>query len=146
MNPSFGRHPSSPTPPVSSPTAGALGYLPDLDKSSSARKAKQQGRLNEKGTNVRNYHRCLTEILSSLVRCQRDEQDPFYAYVRMGDQIKHVRVVVCVCLVLGDGKSGDMLVARNGGYACARFPDCASLPSDRFLTPCGSARSSTWGT
>jgi hypothetical protein len=31
-------------------------------------------------------------------------------YVRMGDEIKYLKVIPCITFIIGDGKSGDTLV------------------------------------
>ena len=93
-----------------------LGYLTDLDKSSSAKKTQQSGRKWEKGRSLRNYHSMLSAILQSLVRIQ--EQGGFYTWVRMADEIRYMKVIVVVTTCDGDGKSGDALCGRYGGKNC----------------------------
>jgi hypothetical protein len=45
-----------------------LGYIPDLEKTSSAKKQQESQRKFEKGRNQRNYHKCLWEVLQPVVQ------------------------------------------------------------------------------
>ena len=93
-----------------------LGLLPDLEKSSSAKKMQEVGRKYEKGRNLQNYHRCLAVIVKAMESVMRNGGVDMY--VRMGDEIKYLKVIPCVTFIIGDGKSGDTLVLRFGGKNC----------------------------
>eukprot|EP00978_Attheya_sp_CCMP212_P034207 scaffold142321_cov43-Attheya_sp.AAC.1 len=70
-----------------------MGYIPDLDQQSSSRKKtnytkKRQGRA----------------------------KGGIDFMLRIGNQVKRVRLHIIVAFFIGDGKSGDMLCGRYGGY------------------------------
>jgi hypothetical protein len=94
----------------------AMGYIPDLEVSSSAKKKKANGANKTKGQSLRNYHRVLDAVLFSLVECQ--ESGGFDAYVQMGDYVRYLKVIPVVCFIKGDAKSGDALCCRFGGKNC----------------------------
>lgn len=92
-----------------------LGFLPNLEKSSSAANKVASSTQAGRGRNIRNYHHCLRTILQSFIDCQGFHK-PRYAYVRFGDTVKYVRVFFPLGPVLGDGKSGDTMCGRYGSY------------------------------
>jgi hypothetical protein len=76
-----------------------MGYIPDLEVSSSAKKKKANGANKKtKGRSLQNYHRVLDAVLFSLVECQ--ESGGFDAYVRMGDYVRYLKVIPVVCPLL----------------------------------------------
>jgi len=98
-----------------------MGYVPDLEVSSSAKKTQASGRVKSKGRSIRNYHRVCFSILESLIKCQQN--GGFHAYVRMGNEVRYLHVVPVVVFVKGDAKSGDVICCRFGGKNCkARVP------------------------
>jgi hypothetical protein len=48
----------------------AMGYIPDLEVSLSAKKKKVNGANTAKGQSLRNYHWVLDAVLFSLIECQ----------------------------------------------------------------------------
>jgi hypothetical protein len=68
-----------------------VGFVPDLEVSSSAKKRKNSNWDNAKGQTTQNYDLILTKLLESLVKCQQN--GGFDAYVRMGDKIQYLRVI-----------------------------------------------------
>jgi len=111
-----------------------LGYIPDLESSSSAKKRKASGRAATKGHTMRNYHNILKVILEGLVQTQSN--GGFNAYVRMGDEIRYLKVIVSVACFNGDGKSGDTLCIRFGGKNCkGRVPRLCMMPFSKLDDP-----------
>ena len=93
-----------------------LGYVPDLEQRSHAQK--QAGKKNAiAGRACRNYHKCLRRILEPLLRVMETGIDTF---VTIGTETRHVRVIVAVAVVMGDGKSGDTLCCRTPHYRQVR--------------------------
>jgi hypothetical protein len=103
-----------------------LGYIPDLEKTSSAKKQQESQRKFEKGRNQCNYHKCLWEVLQPVVQLMEQH---FNAHVRKRDEIAYKEVVPCLTFVSGDGKNGDNLVLRYGGKNCmGRVPRLCMTP------------------
>jgi hypothetical protein len=92
-----------------------LGFIPDLEKTSSAKKNQEAQRKHEKGRNQCNYHKCLRQILEPI---QHSMVQRFATYVRLGDQFRYLEIVPVLVMVQGDGKSGDTLVCHYGGKNC----------------------------
>ena len=95
-----------------------LGFVPDLELKSSAVKTVARSKMANKGVGTRNYHACLRVVLDSLIKAQKQ---PPPAYLRIGQRVKAVRCRVPLAFVIGDGKSGDMLCGRFGGYKTTRM-------------------------
>jgi len=94
-----------------------LGYLPDLEQGSSAKKKKNNGRKAGKGRSQRNYHKCASIILESLKELEKG----FLAHVRIGDDVRLMRIKCRIAFVVGDGKNGDVLCNRFQGKRCQRI-------------------------
>ena len=110
-----------------------LGFIPDLEKTSSAKKQQEGQRKYEKGRNQRNYHKCLREILKPMQRCM-DRR--LVTYVRQGDELRYLEIVPVLVMVQGDGKSGDTLVCRYGGKNCiGRVPRLCMTPFKHLSDP-----------
>jgi hypothetical protein len=60
----------------------------------------------------------LDAVLFSLIECQ--EARGFNAYVRMGDYIRFLKVILVVCFIKGDAKSSNALCCWFGGKNCKR--------------------------
>jgi hypothetical protein len=109
-----------------------LGFIPDLEKTSSAKKKQEAQHKHEKGRNQRNYHKCLRQILEPI-QCSMVQR--FSTYVRLGDQLRYLEIVPVLVMVQGDGKSGDTLVCRYGGKNCkGRVPQLCMTPFKRLCT------------
>jgi hypothetical protein len=55
--------------------------------------------------------------------------------LRIGNQVKKVKLHVIVALFIGDGKSGDMLCGRFGGYiSVGRISRACDCPQDMSLS------------
>ena len=106
-----------------------LMFIPDLEKGSSAKKRQESQCELEKGRGYRNYHRCLGKGLESVQRVM--DNSGFNAWVLMGDEMRYVRVILVVTVLIGDGKNGDTLVLRFGGK------NCLGRVSRLCLTPFG---------
>jgi hypothetical protein len=101
-----------------------LGFIPDLQLTSSAVKKSARSRLMGKGIGERNYHTCLRVVLQFFVECQllaKEENGGLKAWLRIGDYVKAVYLLVPLCFVIGDAKSGDMLCGRFGAYNTQRM-------------------------
>jgi hypothetical protein len=101
-----------------------LGFIPDLQLSSSAFKKSARSRLMGKGIGERNYHTCLGVVLHSYIECQslaKEENGGLKAWLCIGDRVKAVNLVVPLCFVTGNAKSGDTLCGRFGGYNTKRM-------------------------
>lgn len=85
-----------------------IGFLPDLEGKSKA--SKQQ---KEKGLSCANYHFCVNSIIQGL---EEISNDGFVTWMRLGDQLKKVRLICPLFLILNDGKSADALVCRYGSH------------------------------
>ena len=110
-----------------------LGFIPDLEKTSSAKKKQEAQRKQEKGRNQRNYHKCLRQILEPI---HRSMVSRFSTYVRLGDELRYLEIVPVLVMVQGDGKSGDTLVCRYGGKNCkGRVPRLCMTPFKRLSDP-----------
>jgi hypothetical protein len=111
-----------------------LGYLPDLDLKSSAAKEKARQTTEGKGRSLRNYHSCLKTIMDDLAEWQGYKKR-VVGYVRIGDEVKKVRLYFPLAIVIGDGKSGDTLCGRfatwNTGLRCR----ACTCPEDELDNP-----------
>jgi hypothetical protein len=105
-----------------------MGYIPDLDQQSSSRK-KTNYTKKRKGRGQRNYHRLLYPIMKSVADMEAKGGTDFM--LRIGNQVKKVRLHVIVAFFIGDGKSGDMLCGRFGGYtSVGRISRACDCPQD----------------
>jgi len=93
-----------------------LGLIADLESGSSAKKKQDSGRKASKGHSLRNYHKILATLLEGLIKYQQSGGK--YMHVRMGDEVRFVKVVVVVGIISGDNKSGDAICGRFGGKNC----------------------------
>jgi len=90
-----------------------LGFVPDLDlKSSATKKVLRQKKIG-KGAYLANYHRCLSVLLEAVKEAEREG---VHTWLRIGDQVKYVRLVFEYAFTIGDGKSGDQICCRAAGY------------------------------
>ena len=85
-----------------------VGFVPDLDRKSSADKGSAG-----KGKSTADYHFCIRSLLEGLEEITREG---FLTWIRLGDQVKRVKLFCPVFLILNDGKSADTLVCRYGGH------------------------------
>ena len=110
------------------------GYLNDLEKTSSAKKTLSSGRKGEMGRTLRNYHKVAAAVLQSVVECQN--KGGFDGFVRMGDEVRYMRIIPVYVFLKGDGKSGDAVVARYGGKNCKmRVPRLCLTSLDELDDP-----------
>jgi hypothetical protein len=111
-----------------------LGYLPDLDLKSSAAKEKARQTTEGKGRSLRNYHSCLKTIMDDLAEWQGYKKR-VVGYVRIGDEVKKVRLYLPLAIVIGDGKSGDALCGRFGTWNTALRCRACTCPDDELDNP-----------
>jgi len=110
------------------------GYINDLEKTSSAKKTLSSGRKSEMGRTLRNYHKVAAAVLQSVVDCMN--KGGFDGYVRMGDEVRYMRIKPVAVFLKGDGKSGDAIVARYGGKNCKmRVPRLCLTSMDQLDDP-----------
>jgi hypothetical protein len=105
-----------------------IGYIPGLDQQSSSRK-KTNYTKKRKGRGQRNYHKMLEPIMKSVAEMEAIGRTDFML-LRIGNQVKTVRLhVIVLAFFIGDGKSGDILCGRFGGYTSigriSRACDCS---------------------
>jgi hypothetical protein len=82
-----------------------IGYIPSFTK-----KKADPGKRNKKfGAGVRDYHKCMSILLEPVVKAQKNRP---LLDVLLGDQIRRVSMIVVMGIILGDGKSTDMLCGR----------------------------------
>ena len=84
--------------------------LPDLDLKSSATKQRDNQNIEGKGRSIRNYHKVIIDNVA--------ENQGFTKHIvlplRIGDQVKRVRMFFPVACCLGDLKNGDTLTGIYG--------------------------------
>ena len=88
-----------------------LGYIPDLELTSSARRRGFQQRLGAKDNSCRDYHQCLSLILQPLV--EMTKTNPVMLF-RRGDQLMYKRYHPIIAFFVADNKAADILCARLG--------------------------------
>eukprot|EP00978_Attheya_sp_CCMP212_P009428 scaffold22307_cov29-Attheya_sp.AAC.7 len=114
-----------------------MGYIPDLDQQSSSRK-KTNYTKKRQGRGQRNYHRLLRAILRKIHDCEAKGGIDFI--LRIGNQVKRVRLHIIVAFFIGDGKSGDMSCGCYGGYTSvwriSRACDCQQETCSNSSTEC----------
>jgi hypothetical protein len=89
-----------------------LGFIPDLDLKSRATKEQQRNRYQ--GMSTAHYHFCMASLLEGFEEISREG---IVTIVRIGNEVRKVRMILPVALILNDGKSGDTLVCRFGSYS-----------------------------
>lgn len=87
-----------------------LGYLPDLELSSSATK-KADKSDDALGRSSRDWHKCAQVIFDDLASAQGFESRVVHV-IRIHNLIKVVRVFMPVAFVINDGQSADKMVGR----------------------------------
>ena len=116
-----------------------LGLIEDLDTYSSAKKSQQSGRKKEKGRTMRDYHNILRVILQELIGIQQD--GGICLYVRMGEEVRYVKVIPVLSVITGDAKSGDNLCCRFMGKNCkGRVPRLCMTPLGQLDDPMRACR------
>jgi len=97
-----------------------LGFIPNLDAKSSAEKERSRSGKLGKGRSCRNYHKCLSVLLGSVIGNQGFTK-PLYRDIRFGHRVKrNVRLFLPFAIVAGDGLSGDMICGRQQSYKSDR--------------------------
>jgi hypothetical protein len=101
-----------------------IGYIPSFTK-----KKATAGKSKKKfGAGVRDYHKCMSILLEPLVKAQKDRP---LLDVLLGDQIRRVYLIVVMAIILGDGKSTDMLCGRvMSSSSTLRLSRATFTPSD----------------
>jgi len=87
-----------------------LGYLPDLDLTSSSATKKRAYSIAP-GMNARNYHKILSIVLETFNNEQKKTFNP--VMLRIGKYCKPVNARLAVAGVLNDGKSREMLTCKK---------------------------------
>ena len=114
-----------------------LGYIPAFDQKSSAGKASEGNTINSHGRSTRNYHKCLEAVLKSFFEAMGE---PFITFVRCGNMVKKVELVLVFAYVIGDAKSQDNLCGRYNNYVnttrICRACDCPKQELDNPYYEC----------
>jgi hypothetical protein len=101
-----------------------IGYIPCLTK----KKATPGKRKKKFGASVRDYHKCMSILMEPLVQAQKD---PPLLDMLLGDQVRRVQLIVVMAVILGDGKSTDMLCGRVMSHTnTLRLSRATFTPSD----------------
>ena len=114
----------------------SLGYLPDIEKASSAGRAVTARRKSGKSIGFKNYMRCLQSILSSLRKIQEGGLD---CYVRLGNEVRYCKVFFPVAVIIGDGKSSGNIAGLYGSTQrnmVSRLCDCQTTESSNPMRQC----------
>lgn len=90
-----------------------LGYLNDLSQKSSAKANRERAGIQGRGRPLRNYHKILQALLEEIKHLQ---ENPPTVWLRIGNQVKKVELVISVICVIGDMKSGDALAGKYGSH------------------------------
>lgn len=96
-----------------------LGFIPDYDRKSSAQKASIRGRVKGRGRSCRTMHRLLGAIFRDLLKAQNELATEF-TWVRLGDEIRKVRLHMPVTCSIGDGKQQDLNATRYASHKNAK--------------------------
>ena len=114
-----------------------LGYLPDLDNSSSA--TKDGNRNADSSIPVRNYHRILKVIMDDIASNQGWTEE-IIMDIRIGNFIRKVNVFFPIAFFIQDGKSGDTITGRmatkKGGNCPSRLCNLPFESLDDPYAPC----------
>jgi hypothetical protein len=111
-----------------------LGLIADLESGSSAKKKQDSGRKATKGCSLWNYHKILATLLEGLIKYQQSGGK--YMHVRMGDEVRFVKVIVVVGIISGDNKSGDAICGRFGGKNCHHHVSRLCMTGYKDLDDC----------
>jgi hypothetical protein len=99
-----------------------LVYLADLKAKASAK-----SQTDKLGKPQRDYHKCLELALQSLIMAQNNV---IMVHLRLGDQVKLVRLHIPVAMLINDGKSADVICNRYQSYQkCGRISRACDAPS-----------------
>ena len=122
-----------------------LGYIPDLELSSKAQRAKANQTVKGKGRSARNFHKMLQTVLKSFIDFQNTYKNGYPYYLRMGGKVKKVWIHCYLSMITGDGKSGDQICGRKLGYTnvarISRKCDCPQAECDDTNQVCQSIQS-----
>jgi len=101
-----------------------VAFLPDLERKSSA--AHAVARKSNPAHKASRYHLCLKHVFKGLAEL---EKEGMIVWMRLGDQVKKVRVRCPILYIIQDGKSKDMLTNRKSVYSkCARISAACKTP------------------
>jgi len=98
-----------------------LGYVPTLDRKSSAQSSRDRNSSGYvgKGRSVRNWHKAASIILQSFQDAQGFDKR-VVGFIRIGDKVKLVRLFFPLAFVCGDAKSQDKVCGRYGSIMTRR--------------------------
>lgn len=108
-----------------------IGYIPDLEHGSSAKKRKISSTVAGKGRSQRNYHKCFEIFLEGFDVLENG----FYFDVRLGDLISRRFVMCRLSFLVGDGKSGDVASNRFLGKGTARVCRACNVDHTNLTNP-----------
>ena len=94
-----------------------IAYLPELEAKSKAAKAHDNRR--NPGDTAQKYHYCLKDVFQAAAEL---EEEGFVEWMRLGDQVKKVRIYCPTLFIIQDGKAKDMTTLRMNTYKnCGRI-------------------------
>jgi hypothetical protein len=104
-----------------------LGYVPNLEVSSSANRKKRTSAKKFRSINCRDYHRCLEVLLQPLIELQQGKHSFLF---RRGDQVARFKMLCPISTVLGDNLSQNKLCGKmsNTAASCVRMSRCCLTP------------------
>jgi hypothetical protein len=96
-----------------------LGFIPDYDRKSSAQKASIRGWVKGRGRSCRTMHRLLGAIFRDLNKAQKELANEF-TWVRLGNELRKVKIHMPVICSIGDGKQQDLNTTRYASHKNAK--------------------------
>ena len=93
-----------------------LGYIPNMEYSSTAERKMNSSRRKTRSVNFRDYHRCLAVLLEPLKKLQREQTA--LTFRRGGDTARY-RIICPIATVLGDNLSNNKLCGMLSNYTAS---------------------------
>lgn len=90
-----------------------IGFIPDLESKSAAEHKYLRSSKQNPSSIPQSYHRFLAFLLQGFEKIQNEG---IVTWLRIGDDVKKVRLRPELAFIIGDGKSADMLTSRHGGH------------------------------
>jgi hypothetical protein len=87
-----------------------LGYIPNLNLTSSAMRNTKRTASKSQNEKTRDYHRCLQWILEPLLHLQKEKPAMIF---RRGDQEGIFRIIAPLAMIMGDNLSNDVMCCRR---------------------------------
>ena len=122
-----------------------LGFVPDMERMSTAQNKSLRKGISGRGRTCRNYHKCLDVILEDLKGIHRPLSSstlkPVPMRVRIGWDVQIVHAYLPIAYVIGDNKSNDFLCGKVAGHTLeaprvTRSCDCPPSQADNPFFRC----------